>query len=90
MRRIGQTIWITGLPSSGKTILEAHVVDGLARCGVPVVSLDGDELRLALGMKTPEITVVKVGLAWQKSSQPLQFNRITRLYCCDVNNLTVS
>ncbi len=49
MRRIGQTIWITGLSGSGKTTLATHVVDGLARCGVPVILLDGDELRLALG-----------------------------------------
>lgn len=51
MQRIGQTIWITGLSGSGKTTLARHVASGLTRGGIPVVLLDGDELRLALSQE---------------------------------------
>jgi adenylylsulfate kinase-like enzyme len=42
-------IWITGLSGSGKTTLAREVVSTLMAAGVPApVSLDGDQLRLAL------------------------------------------
>ena len=44
----GTVIWLTGLPSSGKTTLAQGVACWLKRLGVPVEVLDGDELRLSL------------------------------------------
>jgi len=38
-------IWITGLSGSGKSSLASEVAERLRRCGLPVVVLDGDELR---------------------------------------------
>jgi len=38
-------IWITGLSGSGKTTLAGEVAERLRRRGLPVVVLDGDELR---------------------------------------------
>src|SRR5690606_38968078 len=44
----GAVIWLTGRPASRKSTLAARVRDRLARDGVPVCVLDGDEVRDAL------------------------------------------
>lgn len=41
----GATIWLTGLPSSGKSTIAASVAAGLRERGRRVEVLDGDELR---------------------------------------------
>jgi len=41
----GVTIWITGLPCSGKTTVADHVADTLRAKGYPVERLDGDVIR---------------------------------------------
>lgn len=47
-REIGTVVWLTGLPSSGKTTLARRVQAGLRALGRPALVLDGDELRGAL------------------------------------------
>lgn len=47
----GFGVWITGLPSSGKSTLAKELVSGLGKLGVRVVVLESDELRRIL---TPE------------------------------------
>jgi adenylylsulfate kinase len=42
---LGATVWLTGLPSSGKTTLARSLAAGLAAAGRRVEVLDGDELR---------------------------------------------
>jgi adenylylsulfate kinase len=44
----GSVVWLTGLPSSGKSTLAAAVHAELDRIGVPGVILDGDAVRAAL------------------------------------------
>src|SRR3954462_11255658 len=39
------TLWMTGLPCSGKSTISALVFDGLVDAGVPATVLDGDTLR---------------------------------------------
>lgn len=39
------SIWLTGLPSSGKTTLGKLLKDSLKRIGIPVELIDGDEVR---------------------------------------------
>jgi len=45
---MSNVIWITGLSAAGKTTLATDVADRLRKTGLPVVMLDGDELREAL------------------------------------------
>ncbi|MBE1445207.1 adenylyl-sulfate kinase [Paenibacillus sp. OAS669] len=45
----GTTIWLTGLPSSGKTTTAAALASALKEADVLVECLDGDELRRAVG-----------------------------------------
>ena len=45
----GLTIWLTGLPSAGKTTLGRNVAEQLLRDGEPVELLDGDVLRSKIG-----------------------------------------
>lgn len=40
-----RTIWLTGLPASGKTTLARELASELERRGISTVLLDGDELR---------------------------------------------
>ncbi len=48
MKRPGFTVWLTGLPSSGKSTL-AHLLENeLDELGFPVEVLDGDEVRQRL------------------------------------------
>jgi len=44
----GATIWMTGLPASGKSTLAAAVVERLVEMGRPAYRLDGDNLRHGL------------------------------------------
>ncbi len=46
--RLGVVVWITGLPSSGKSTLAARLRERLAAAGRPCVLLDGDAVREAL------------------------------------------
>jgi adenylylsulfate kinase-like enzyme len=45
----GAVYWITGLSGAGKTTLALKLVDHLRAEGLPVVFLDGDELREVFG-----------------------------------------
>ena len=45
----GLTVWLTGLPSAGKTTIAMGLADLLAREGYPVEVLDGDVIRALLG-----------------------------------------
>lgn len=49
MQNGGRVIWITGLSGAGKSTLAAALAPKLRKAGVPVVVLDGDELRAVLG-----------------------------------------
>jgi adenylylsulfate kinase len=44
----GAVVWLTGLPSSGKSTLARRLRARLAAAGRPAVLLDGDEVRAAL------------------------------------------
>lgn len=44
----GATIWLTGLPASGKSTLAAAAEAALVRAGRPALRLDGDNLRHGL------------------------------------------
>jgi adenylylsulfate kinase len=41
----GQTVWLTGLPSSGKSTIATELAERLRAEHIPVDVLDGDELR---------------------------------------------
>ncbi|KAL7675202.1 hypothetical protein ACOME3_001465 [Neoechinorhynchus agilis] len=45
---VGCTVWLTGLPSSGKTTLSKAVENVMLKDGVPCYVLDGDEVRKGL------------------------------------------
>jgi adenylylsulfate kinase len=44
----GAVVWITGLPSSGKSTLAGTLRRRLTEAGIPSCTLDGDEVRAAL------------------------------------------
>jgi bifunctional enzyme CysN/CysC len=44
----GATVWMTGLPSSGKSTMGAQLEQSLVQAGVPAYRLDGDNLRHGL------------------------------------------
>jgi adenylylsulfate kinase len=44
----GAVVWMTGLPSSGKSTLAAALHAALARAGRPACTLDGDAVRAAI------------------------------------------
>jgi len=48
MKRQGFTLWLTGLPSSGKSTLAGILRSELDQLGYPVEVLDGDEVRQRL------------------------------------------
>ena len=48
MKQLGFTIWLTGLPSSGKSTLANLLHRELDELGLPVEVLDGDEVRQRL------------------------------------------
>jgi adenylylsulfate kinase len=47
--QIGLTLWFTGLSGAGKTTLNQAVYAALSQRGLPVESLDGDDVRRNLG-----------------------------------------
>ena len=48
--KLSRTIWITGLSGAGKTTLGGAVVSLLRNKNLPVIFLDGDQLRDVLGL----------------------------------------
>lgn len=64
--RPGATIWLTGLPSAGKSTLATLLADRLRHTGRRVEILDGDEVRQAL---SPE-------LGFSKADRDLHVTRI--------------
>jgi len=50
-RERGATVWLTGLPSAGKTTLARAVADRLAATGRRTEVLDGDEIRRFLSQE---------------------------------------
>ncbi len=44
----GFTVWFTGLSGTGKSTIASHLADALRARGLPVVVLDGDEVRSGL------------------------------------------
>lgn len=46
--RAGAIVWLTGLPSSGKSTLATKIADALRARGEAVLVLDGDAVRAAL------------------------------------------
>jgi adenylylsulfate kinase len=44
----GAVVWITGLPSSGKSTLAGRIATRLRAAGLPAAVLDGDQVRAAL------------------------------------------
>ena len=45
---VGATLWLTGLPSAGKSTIAAALADRLRADGIAVEVLDGDEMRAVL------------------------------------------
>ena len=64
--RPGGTLWLTGLPSAGKTTLARALADVLAERGVDTELLDGDEVR----------THLSAGLGFSKQDRDTQVTRI--------------
>lgn len=46
--KVGHTFWLTGLSGAGKSTLSQELVQRLQKEGLPVVSLDGDDVRTGL------------------------------------------
>lgn len=64
--RPGATLWLTGLPSAGKTTLARALIEVLAARGVETELLDGDEVR----------THLSAGLGFSKADRDTQVTRI--------------
>lgn len=67
MSKKGFTVWMTGLPSSGKSTLAGLLAAKLQGYGLPVVNLDGDEVRLRLSK----------GLGFSKEDRDENIRRIS-------------
>ena len=65
-RRAGATLWLTGLPSAGKTTLALALADVLAERGSDVEILDGDQVR----------THLSAGLGFSRQDRETQVTRI--------------
>jgi adenylylsulfate kinase len=64
--RPGATLWLTGLPSAGKTTLARALIEVLAQRGIDTELLDGDEVR----------THLSAGLGFSKDDRDIQVTRI--------------
>lgn len=62
---MAQVIWITGLSAAGKTTLATAFTEYLRSQSVPVVMLDGDALREALGATANHTRESRLDLAYQ-------------------------
>lgn len=62
----GATVWLTGLPSAGKSTIAAALAGRLAPTGRPVEVLDGDEVRPHLSQ----------GLGFSRADRSLNVRRI--------------
>lgn len=62
----GATVWLTGLPSAGKTTLANALAEQLAGQGRPVEVLDGDEIR----------TFLSSGLGFSREDRDTNVQRI--------------
>jgi adenylylsulfate kinase len=65
-RSTGATLWLTGLPSAGKTTLALALADVLAERGADVEILDGDQVR----------THLSAGLGFSRQDRETQVTRI--------------
>ncbi len=65
-RRTGATLWLTGLPSAGKTTLALALADVLRARGADVEILDGDQVR----------TYLSAGLGFSRQDRETQVTRI--------------
>ncbi|MFJ5265740.1 adenylyl-sulfate kinase [Streptomyces sp. NPDC088387] len=70
--RLGATVWLTGLPSAGKSTLARALAGRLRAQGRAVEVLDGDEIRAALspelgfGREDRHTQVTRIGFLAQK------------------------
>ena len=62
----GATLWLTGLPSAGKTTLALALADVLIERGIDVEILDGDQVR----------THLSTGLGFSRADRETQVTRI--------------
>ena len=67
MRKIKNTIWITGMSASGKTTIASLLVTHYRTQNIPVVWLDGDKLRQALRAEKIVKKEQRLALAFQYS-----------------------
>jgi adenylylsulfate kinase len=65
-RPAGATLWLTGLPSAGKTTLAVALADVLRGRGADVEILDGDQVR----------TYLSAGLGFSRQDRETQVTRI--------------
>ncbi len=65
-RPAGATLWLTGLPSAGKTTLAVALADELRARGADVEILDGDQVR----------THLSAGLGFSRQDRETQVTRI--------------
>ncbi|SCK42931.1 adenylyl-sulfate kinase [Streptomyces sp. WMMB 322] len=65
-RESGATVWLTGLPSAGKTTIATALAEQLAANGRRVEVLDGDEIR----------TFLSAGLGFSREDRDLNVQRI--------------
>ena len=66
LRQRGATVWLTGLPSAGKTTLALALADVLRARGSDVEILDGDQVR----------TYLSAGLGFSREDRETQVTRI--------------
>jgi adenylyl-sulfate kinase len=65
--RQGFVVWLTGLPGSGKTTIAQALEPELRKLGLPVETLDGDEIRLNLSK----------GLGFSREDRETHLKRVT-------------